>query len=226
MLFKTKGIVLNFIKYKESSIIAKIYTEEFGLQSYLINGVRNKNSKTKIALFQPLTLLDLVVYHKASGGLQRISEIKCYYPFQSISVEIHKSAIALFISEILTKSLKEDYPNLTLFNFLLESIALFDSEKNVKNFHLSFLIELSGHLGFMPTNAQNILHSGFTKSATPEEENFLEQLIQLQNSPTIQGSNTIRRNCLEYIIDFYSYHVENFGIVHSIKILKEVLSNN
>lgn len=225
MLFKTKGIVLSFIKYKESSIIAKIYTEEFGLQSYIVNGVRSKNSKTRIALFQPLTFLEMVVYHKHSGGLQRISEIKCIYPFQSISIEIHKSAIALFIAEILSKTLKEDYPNPSLFNFLLDSIVMFDIESgNVKNFHLSFLIELSGYLGFLPSSSKDILHSGYVKSASIEEVNFIEQLLQQTNS-TITANNSIRRNCLEYLLEFYSYHIENFGTVNSVKILKEVLSN-
>ena len=66
MLYKTRGIALNYIRYRESSIIAKIYTEAFGIQSYIVNGVRSSKSKTnRIALFQPLTLLDMVVYHKS-----------------------------------------------------------------------------------------------------------------------------------------------------------------
>jgi DNA repair protein RecO (recombination protein O) len=83
MLHKTKGIVLHYIKYSETSIIVKIYTETFGIQSYIVNGVRSKNNKNKIALFQPLTLLDMVVYHKANAtSLNRIAEVRCSEPFQ------------------------------------------------------------------------------------------------------------------------------------------------
>jgi len=81
MLHKTKGIVLNYIKYSDTSIIAKIYTEAFGLQSYIVNSVRSSKAKNKIALFQPLTLLEMVVYHKNHQGLQRISEMRTAEPY-------------------------------------------------------------------------------------------------------------------------------------------------
>ena len=83
MLQKTRGIALSFIKYRDTSIIAKIFTEEFGMQSYIVNGVRSKSAKTKIALFQPLTLLELVVYHNKKKEIHRISEIKCFRNFHS-----------------------------------------------------------------------------------------------------------------------------------------------
>ena len=73
MITKTRGVVLNYIKYGDTSIICKIYTEQFGLQSYIINGIRNSKSKN-IGLFQPLNILDLVVYYKKTSGLQRIKE--------------------------------------------------------------------------------------------------------------------------------------------------------
>ena len=78
MITKTRGIVLNYIKYGDTSIICKIYTEQFGLQSYIINGIRKSKSKN-IGLYQPLNILDLVVYHKKTSGLQRIKESKLDY---------------------------------------------------------------------------------------------------------------------------------------------------
>ena len=224
MLFKTKGIVLSFIKYSETSIITKIYTAEFGLQSYIVNGVRNKNSKTKIALFQPLTLLDLVVYHKNTGGIQRISELKCNYPFKSIPFDLHKSSIGIFLAEVLSKTLKEDYSNPALFDFLNHSIATFDDQKDkIENFHLKFLIDFAGYLGFMPTRANDITTSGHIKSPTNEELEFLDSLISSSEIKPI--NNSTRRVCMDYILEFYSYHVENFGTLNSVRVLKEVLSN-
>src|SRR4051812_34859696 len=146
MLFKTGGIVLNYIKYKETSIICKIYTEAFGLQSYIINGIRNNKAKNKIALFQTLTLLDLVVYNRPNSSLNRISEIKCHYPFKSIPFDLRKTTIALFLSEILNKTLKEQAENEDLFSFLKNSIKFLDkADENFENFHLQFLIKLSGY---------------------------------------------------------------------------------
>ena len=98
---KTRGLVINNMRYRETSLLITIYTAEFGIASYIENGVRSAKAKHKMALFQPLTLLDLEVYHKPGKGLHRISEAKCYYPYQQIPFDIIKSSIALFLSEVL-----------------------------------------------------------------------------------------------------------------------------
>src|SRR6187200_113375 len=101
MLHKTRGVVFRFTKYGESSIIVNIFTEMFGLQSYIVNGVRSRTVKSRIALYQPLTLLDLVVYHRENANINRIKEVKCLYPYQSIPTDIKKSALAIFIMEVI-----------------------------------------------------------------------------------------------------------------------------
>jgi DNA repair protein RecO (recombination protein O) len=95
MLHKTKGIVIGFIKYGDTSIIAKVYTELYGMQTYIVNGVRSKSSKNKIALFQPLTILDMVVYHKENRDIHRLSEVKCHVIFHSIPFNQKKISMAI-----------------------------------------------------------------------------------------------------------------------------------
>ena len=72
MYSQTKGIVLSSVKYSESSIICKLYTDKLGLQSYIVNGVRKKKGGS--AYYQPLNILDLTVYHKNNNQLKRIKE--------------------------------------------------------------------------------------------------------------------------------------------------------
>src|SRR6478609_6413457 len=142
MLHKTRGIVLGHIKYGDSSIISKIYTEEFGLQTYIVNGVRSKSSKNKIALFQQLTLLDMVVYHKENREINRISEMKCNTVFHSIPFEQKKICIVIFIAELLGKTIKEHYPNKELFEWILHTIAYLDEmPEKYENLHLQFMIQ-------------------------------------------------------------------------------------
>lgn len=223
MLCKTRGIVLNFIKYRETSIIAKIYTEDYGLKSFIINGVRSKSSKMKVGLFQPLTLLDLVIYYKENSTLNRISEIKCSYPYKSIPFEIRKSAITLFLSEVLTKTLKEENSNLELFEFLNNSLISLDTvEVDYQNFHLQFLFQYSAFLGFAPSTIKDLIGKEHDLIDS-QEKIFLEKLIGGDYRENIECSNSIRRNCLQFILNFYKYHIENFGEVNSEKILKEVL---
>ena len=110
MIYKTKGIVLNFIKFKESSIICKIFTESFGLQSYIINGVRSSNKNKNMSLFQPLTILDLIVYNKRSANLQRLKEMKIDVIYMTNHTDIKKISVCIFLSELLGKILSNE-PN-------------------------------------------------------------------------------------------------------------------
>jgi DNA repair protein RecO (recombination protein O) len=223
MLYKTRGIVLSFIKFRESSIITKIYTEEFGLKSYIVNSVRSKNSKVKIALFQPLTLTDLVIYNNEKISLNRISEIKCYSPYQSIPFEIKKSAITMFLTEILNKTLKEDSPNPDLYDFISRSFIYFDrTTHDYQNFHLHFLLQYCSYLGFFPSQISDILGDNKDLVNLPEKT-FLEQLITSDYSYPIKANNEIRRNVLQHILTFYRIHTENLGEINSEKILQDIL---
>ena len=120
---KTRGLVLSFIKYKETSIICRIFTQDLGLQSYLIRGIRSK--KSKIALYQPLTLLNLVVTHKSNRSLHHITEASIYQPYFSIPFQIKKTVTALFLSELLSKAIREEGENRELYNFLENSLIIF-----------------------------------------------------------------------------------------------------
>ena len=116
MLHSTRGIVIHTTKFSETSIIARIFTEQFGLQSYLIKGIRRAQSKLKPGLFQPLTILELVVYHKQNRSVQNINDATYLYPYQSIPFDIRKSSIALFINELTYKTIHEEESNPELKN--------------------------------------------------------------------------------------------------------------
>ncbi len=227
MLSKTRGVVFNFIKYRESSIIAKIFTEEFGLQSYIVNSVRSAKARPRMALFQPLTLLDLVVYHKENGNIHRISEVRCLHPYQTISDDFKKSTIAIFLTEVLNRSLKEETKSEDLFEYIASSLMAFDTiESGYENFHLQFLLKLSRFLGFAPSSLDEVLpHVGLDLQAsfTSAHRNAFKDLLTSDLAAPIGIDNNIRRDLLEAIISFYQYNQENFAEIKSLGVLREVL---
>lgn len=232
MLSKTRGIVINYIRYRETSVIVNIFTEEFGIQTYVENGVRSAKSKNKIALFQPLTLLDLVIYHKQKNvgqnkQIHRIAEIKCNTLFQTLPYDIHKSSIALFITEILGKSLKEEMSNANLFHFLHNSIIWLDeATENFENFHLQFLLQLGTFLGFSPENAHEISHELSLHNLPILSQVHESQLDMLLNAPynqVLKIDRVSRNQLLESLILFYRLHIETLGEVKSLAVLKEVM---
>lgn len=222
MLHKTRGIVFRFTKYGESSIIVTIFTELFGIQTYIVNGIRSKNSKGKIALFQPLTLLDLVVYYKENANIKRIKEVKCAHQYQALTTDIRKSIIAIFISEMLNKTVKDETHAQEIFEFLFHALMLLDHQQNsVENFHLVFLIKLSRFLGFGAHQADEILGARMLDS---EEEAILKNLLQADFTEQIAMTNVQRRNLLEAILRFYTLHIESLGEIKSVQVLRDIMS--
>jgi DNA repair protein RecO (recombination protein O) len=236
MLVKTRGIVLNYIKYRESSIIARVYTEQLGLQSYIINSVRKQGKGSRIALFQPFTLLDMVVYTSHKGGLTRISEYKCAYPFSSIPFDIRKSSILFFLSEVVSRTVKEEEENQSLFHFLYQAIVAFDEiDQGFENFHLVFLLQLSHHLGFGPSSGKEIVEqvafsaNAQTAGAAPTVlalQAYEEYFDMLLNDPAraVIPNGRVRRELLAVLVRYYQLHVDRLGEIKSLSILSEVLA--
>jgi DNA repair protein RecO (recombination protein O) len=240
MLYKTRGVVLNSVKYSETSVIVKIYTEEFGIQSYMVRGVRSKSAKIKPALLQNLSLVDLEVYFKEKKSIQNIKELRPGFVFSSIPFDMKKSAVAVFINEILYKSIREEESNSALFEFIYESIKLLDLESNsIANFHLLFMVQFTRFLGFFPKNNFSLqtdtfdLQEGlFKKTNQPAElllkmpeSQYLYYLVNtsFDNLKTLKIPSAIRGQLLESLIKYYTLHLPSFGTVKSHLVMKEIL---
>lgn len=241
MLIKTQGIVLHSFKYGDSGLIARVLTRELGLQSYLVKGVYKAKSRLKANLFQPLTLLELVVYHKEKTGLHHIKEVRCEHPFESITSDMRKTAIALFMSEMLLHTFRQQESNTETFDFTFTAIRRLDYQHEPFNlFHLLFLVELSSYLGFSPARNYdtrycyfNLQEGTYQQFPEPlyaclgkEESAAFYKLCQGADSDWQQLSlpATLRRTLLSKIIDYYRYHLEGFTDIRSHKILEEVLN--
>jgi len=221
MLHKTRGIVFKFVKYGDSSIIVTIFTELFGLQTYIVNSVRSKSAKGKIALFQPLTLLDLVVYFKENANIKRIKEVRCLHQYQTLQTDVRKSSIAMFINEMLNKTMKEEAHAQEQFEFLLDSLIFLDGQKKgFENFHLIFLIKLSRFLGFGAHQVDEVLSGRLAEKA---EEELLKKLILAEYADTFLITQEQRRSLLEILLRFYTSHIDSLGEIRSVQVLKEVM---
>lgn len=238
MYHKTRGIVLHTIKYSETSVIAKIYTEKVGLQSYMVKGVRAAKSKSKAAMLQPLTLLEMEVSHRENKQLQYIKEFRRSFIYQSIPFDTIKSTISFFLLEVITKAIREHEPNNELFDFIYDSLCLLDEEKKLNpDFHLVFLIQLSRYLGFAPHENQSDIdcyfemsEGVFTSNQTGlhvlgrKESELLSYLIavNLFSQTSSKLSRVERKKMLHNLLKYYQLHLENFTL-KSPEILEEIL---
>jgi DNA repair protein RecO (recombination protein O) len=224
MLVKTKGLALSFVKYGDSSIITKVYTEKYGIQSYIVNGVRSKNSKNKISLFQPLTQLDLVVYYKDSGGLQRISELKCHYAYSNLTTVSNKLIVSFFIQEFLSKVLRGEQSNESLFKFITSSLQYFDvMTDGYQNFHLQFILKISDYLGYSISSIENLFNQINKLSYNILEYETIDKLINEPYTNALVLNSLQRREILKDILKYYSLNYEGMSDLHSIEVIRDVL---
>lgn len=241
MQVNTEGIVLHFIKYRESSVISTIYTRESGRQSFLINAARSRKSKNKASLLQPLFLVDLVAYQKQNRDLSRVKELKSNQPYQNIAFDIAKSTQVIFLAEVLYRAINEQESFPEMFDFMKSALLYFDlMEEGSSNFHLFFLLRLTEYLGFLPDTTKTgfeawfDLKKGCVVSSQPRHPSFAnkevtEYLIQLSalkinELDQLKISRSMRDGLLTVILDYYQLHFDNLGEIKSMSVLREVFS--
>ena len=238
MIEKTLGIVLGQIKFGDTSLIVHLYTSQWGRMAILVPGARTSSKNRKAHLFQPLTLLELEVYHKPGRDLQKIREARNHHPFMHLTGDPVKSSIALFLADILHKTLREESPNSDLFEFLLHHIQYLDmADTGVANFHLYFLLKLSRYFGFNPGVPEGEvwwfdIPAGQFTPTKPVHGNCLDPaltgiLIQLNQSAVQDlGSLTLNRHqrneVLSGLLRYYQHHMEGLGEIRSHTVLKAI----
>lgn len=241
---KTKGIVLRTVKYGETSLIATIFTELFGVQSYIVSGVRTSTKKGtgKANLFQPTAILDLVVYHNELKHLNRIKEFRWHYLYQHIFSDVPRNSVALFMIELFTKCLKQPEPNPELFEFVEDAFIHLDESNNavMANFPLFFALHLPAFFGFRISDDHSDempvldLQEGTYISEKPNHFHFLEgkqaevtgELLKMMRPEELEQlklHHDFRRQLLFAYETYYRLHIQDFGTLKTLPVLGEVL---
>ncbi len=243
MTHKTKGVVLRTVKYGETSLVVTIFTELFGVQTYMVNGVRSsKKSGTKAGYFQPAAILDLVVYHNNAKNLQRIKEFSWTFLYNNVLSNVIKNSIAAYIVELLYKCLKQPETNNDLFNFCEDVLQHLDNSslKAAANFPLFFALHLPYFLGFRMTDNYTLendvldLQEGIFINHLPPHPHFISddaakitsQILKVMQPDELEElslNQQTRRQLLLRYQDYYALHIAEFGQMKTLTVLHEVL---
>ncbi len=239
MLYKTQAIVLNTINYNDKYLLASLYTSEFGRVTYMVPKSKSKAGKVQKSMFAPLSILEMETDHQAKRDIQRIKEAQILYPLYSIQGNMVKTSIVFFLSEFLSRVLKETDEFQIIYNFLSQSVqVLEETDKGLANFHLVFMLKLTRFLGFYPNlddyheNDYFDILNGIFVSNQPLHNHYINKIdskslsllsrISFENMHHFVFSRQNRLNIINRMLEYYRIHLHEFQTLKSLDILHEL----
>lgn len=239
MLHKTKGVVLNTINYSDKYILVQIFTEMFGQVTYMVSKTKSKNTKVPRSIFFPFAIVEMETQHQASRDIQRIKEARNALPLFYIPTQIGKTSMAFFLSEFLTRVLRDTGDSRMVFDFLYHSIQILEmTDKSIANYHLVFMIKLSRFLGFYPNledYGKNYLFdmlNGEFVPYKPMHRYFLDRYesealsrlarITYENMHHFIFNRQDRINILNRMLEYYRLHLYDFPQIKSLEVLHQL----
>jgi DNA repair protein RecO (recombination protein O) len=185
-----------------------------GRRSFIVT-VRKGGSR---ALYLPFSVLDAEVLENRKSDLWRLRGVSAVYPLGGVRSDFNKNAITLFMSEVLWRGVQEGSAEAGLFDWCERSILTLDAlEGSFANYHLRWLMELAGALGFSPSfeslapfAGENLQTIGDLLSA-----GFEEFMVYPLNGP--------RRSAIaEALLRYLSAHLEIPLNIRSLAVLGEL----
>jgi DNA repair protein RecO (recombination protein O) len=204
----------------------------------ILRGVRSKKS-SKYYMTAPFSLLDIQCRIRENREMQQIKELKLSHPLPSIQANVAKSALVLFMAEVLYRTMEDGYTNAPLYDFIRDSALMLEDESRYSNFHLWFLIQLSAHYGFYPDTDNfkegylfNLSEGQFVHTADPgtgeilsaRSSSILNSILGMNFDETmrLKISAEERNDVLTGLIDYFRLHTESLKEINSHSVLSAV----
>lgn len=226
---KKTAIVLYLTRYTDKTSIIHLYTRDYGRLSCLANGLFFQKSKLKRSFIYPLSVLNVVLVEK--GNLFRMKDAELAFQQQELFDDPIKRCMAMFLAEVLTRSLREADPDEALFDFLIYTIENLSVGPCIPDFHLYFLLGMSSYLGFEP-NVEGDgdafdLENGIRCHPDPTNMYILDKQLsdlffQLCKKEHVVMAHLDRQRLLDAVLLYYKLHLPSFGNVRSLDVLREL----
>ena len=239
MYEKTRAIVLHVMKYSDKNSIARVYSDTRGRMSLLLPQGVTRAARARNAMFMPLSMVECEVGIVAGRELYSFKDCRCVVPLAGLYADPAKSAVAMFISELLSRCIQESERNKPLFDYIAASVRLLDSmDRGVANFHICFLYHLGAFLGIQPDTATyrtgywfDMENGIFTQShpahshvLAPREAAVMMLLARMTfaNLHHFRFNHVQRNEILDIALDYYKLHNSTLGSMRSPDILRQV----
>ena len=209
-----EAIVLGYTKFGENSVVVHTLSEEYGRRGFLVR----IGKKAGMALLLPMNILEMDVVPNPKSTLWSARNLTARDPLNGIRGNLYKNTMSLFLSEVLLRTVRDGQAEDGLYPWCTRSILTLDTlEADFSNFHIRFLLELAGALGFRPS-LEDI--APFAEKHLAQLKPFLTSTFSESMLIPLRGED---RNALcEDLLRYLEYHTESSIRVHSLAVLREV----
>lgn len=214
MVQSLRFIILSFTKVGEKSLVLHTLSAEYGRRSFITNAGKGAS----MSLFLPLNIVDAEIMDNPRSDLWRARSMKAVYPLNGLRSNMFKNAMTMFMSEVLFRTIKDGANEDSLFEWCEKSILTLDAiEGDFSNFHLRFLLEFAGALGFSPSAEDVLPFAGDNAGAVTSliRSSFAESML-------IPLNGSQRSDIADSLLRYLSHHCESSINVRSLKVLGEL----
>ena len=207
-------VLLSYTKVGESSRVLHTLSEDFGRRGF-ITGLPKGSG---MAMFLPMNILEGVVVENRKSDLWRLKDIVSCAPLASVRSDVRKNSMTLFMSEVLFRTVREGACEEGLASWCERSLLTLDAlEDDFSNFHLVWLLELCGALGFSPA-AENL--APFAGMELKQFSSIIGRPLSEALMVPLKGEQ--RSRMASGILDYLSSHSEMPLNIKSLKVLSEL----
>lgn len=238
MVQTTRAVVLRTIRHGDKSTVLRAYTERFGLRSYMVR--TGTKSTSRVAALQPLSRVELVVPESGEHEMRTVHDLRIDRPYTRLHEEPVRGVLILFAQEVFNRTLREESADAQLYAFVQEVLESIDTGADMAHQPLLLLVGLSRQLGFfpeMPEEGEQLFdmreghffqgkaHHEFCMEAA-QAALFAELIARIEapdpGASPLRASSEVRRRLLDDLLIYYRLHVEGFGELRSLEVLRAV----
>ena len=207
-------IVLATTPVGENALVVHTLSREYGRRGFLAH----PGKKTGMALFLPLNILEADIVENPKSALWTLKHAVLKDALPGIRGNLHKNTMTMFLSEVLFRTLRDGSFEDGLYEWCVGSVLTLNAlDSDFSNFHIRFLLELAGALGFRPS-FDDI--APFAREYLPQLKGFLEG--DFSQTMLIPLSGPVRNALCESLLEYLSYHTEQHIQLRSLPVLREL----
>ena len=190
------AIVLTTNKYSDTGSIVHLYTPDQGRVQCVVYGNKLKG------VLRPLSIIEYSSSRRNNAPLQMqtISSASLVYTPTTLSCDVLRQCVAMFIAELLTYTLRHPMSDQPLFDWLCNCINKLDKEEDISNLHIEFLLDYAVYLGI-----------GIDEEEHPDW--YSKPLSRIE-----------RQERLRELIAYFQEHIDDLPTIKSLDVLIEVFN--